>query len=308
MRWFLNTTVARDNVSISKIVVGERHRKELGDIHGLAKSIGEIGLLQPIGVTSAMQLVWGERRLRACEELGWKDIPAVVDPSLDDTLRAMTAQQHENTCRKPFSHTEAVNVAADIEEIIRQQSKERQHEGQKSGGRGNKKLPAKFTGSNGETREKVAAAVGMSHLNLTKAREVVAKGVPALVRAMDSGKVSVDAAAAIATLDKKKQREVMRKGKAAANKAAKQVKEKTERQREAKRVKEDPCDVVAERWAKAIHAALVPVNSVRGDLGGGKEWARTQTKKNLKAMAKELELVIGMYQQWLSEIREVIDE
>ena len=34
---------------IDRIVGGERHRRDLGDIAGLARSIREVGLLHPIG-------------------------------------------------------------------------------------------------------------------------------------------------------------------------------------------------------------------------------------------------------------------
>lgn len=75
-----------------------------------------------------------------------------------------------------------------------------------------------------------------------------------------------------------------------------------------RRGRQDPCDVVAARWIKSIHDALVPVNSVRRDMGGGREWARTWDRKNLTKMAKELRFVIGLYQQWLTEIEEVVNE
>lgn len=48
---------------------------------GLARSIEERGLLQPIvvrRVAGGYQLLMGERRLRACELLGWKRIPAII--------------------------------------------------------------------------------------------------------------------------------------------------------------------------------------------------------------------------------------
>ena len=36
---------------ISEIQLGNRHRKDMGDIEALAQSIQEEGLLQPIGIT-----------------------------------------------------------------------------------------------------------------------------------------------------------------------------------------------------------------------------------------------------------------
>ena len=39
---------------IDTIVVGVRHRKDMGDIDGLMRSIEEVGLLQPVHVFSVL--------------------------------------------------------------------------------------------------------------------------------------------------------------------------------------------------------------------------------------------------------------
>lgn len=52
-----------------------------GELDELRRSIGEKGLLQPILVRQTpdgFQIVAGERRLRACRELGWETIPGTV--------------------------------------------------------------------------------------------------------------------------------------------------------------------------------------------------------------------------------------
>ena len=59
-----------EDVDITDIQIGDRYRKELGDIEGLAASIKEQGLLQPVGVTANNDLVFGERRIRAFQHLG----------------------------------------------------------------------------------------------------------------------------------------------------------------------------------------------------------------------------------------------
>ena len=64
-------------VKIADIELGERHRKDMGNLQALAKSIELHGLLQPIGVTPDKQLVFGERRIRAVQEiLGRSEIEA----------------------------------------------------------------------------------------------------------------------------------------------------------------------------------------------------------------------------------------
>ncbi len=58
----------------------------------LAQSIKTYGLLQPILVRrheKGYQLVAGERRLRACKLLGWKQIPAIIRDINDSAMAAM---------------------------------------------------------------------------------------------------------------------------------------------------------------------------------------------------------------------------
>ena len=75
-------------VRIADIQIGERHRKDMGDIEGLARSIDEIGLLHPVVVRPDGTLVAGERRIKACLLLGWQDIPVTVI-DLDAIIRAV---------------------------------------------------------------------------------------------------------------------------------------------------------------------------------------------------------------------------
>jgi N6-adenosine-specific RNA methylase IME4 len=56
------------SLPISQITVGQRHRRDLGDIDGLAASIAEVGLLQPIAVTFDGHLIAGGDWLRGQTE------------------------------------------------------------------------------------------------------------------------------------------------------------------------------------------------------------------------------------------------
>ena len=68
----------KEVVQIADIKIGARHRKDMGDIAGLADSIDSIGLLHPIVVTPDWTLLAGRRRLEACRLLGWVEIPVTV--------------------------------------------------------------------------------------------------------------------------------------------------------------------------------------------------------------------------------------
>src|SRR5215831_13294642 len=65
-------------VPIEEIKIGERHRNDLGDLAGLASSIEKFGLLQPIGITPARELVFGLRRVAAYRLIGKSHIPARI--------------------------------------------------------------------------------------------------------------------------------------------------------------------------------------------------------------------------------------
>ena len=70
-------------IPITKIVVQNRIRKDFGDISELAKDIEENGLINPPVVNKNYVLLAGERRLRACESLGWSQIPVTMMDTRD---------------------------------------------------------------------------------------------------------------------------------------------------------------------------------------------------------------------------------
>ncbi len=80
------------------------NRRILGDVSELAKSINEIGLLNPISVTKDFILIAGLHRLEACKSLGWSDISANV---LDvDDITTQLAEIDENLVRNELSALE----------------------------------------------------------------------------------------------------------------------------------------------------------------------------------------------------------
>ena len=98
-------------MNIKDIKIGDRFRKDLGDIKTLASSIQEIGLLQPIVVNQDNELIAGQRRLEACKLLGWTEVPTTI-VNLDDIIKG---EFHENTVRKGFTLSERVAILLEIE-------------------------------------------------------------------------------------------------------------------------------------------------------------------------------------------------
>src|SRR5262245_47606303 len=106
---------------ISSIVVGRRHRRDLGDIAGLAKTIDELGLLHPVVVQADGTLVAGERRLAACRSLGWQTVPVTV-VNLTDIVRGEFA---ENAHRKDFLPSEIDAIRRALEPLEKAAAKQR---------------------------------------------------------------------------------------------------------------------------------------------------------------------------------------
>lgn len=146
---------------IDEISVGERARKTVGDLGDLQRSIEAVGLLHPIVVDEAKQLIAGERRLEACKALDWETI-AVHVVRLKDVLRG---QCDENVVRMDFRLSEKDAIADALEERERLAAKQRMLAG--------KKEPSgKFPEGQGQSRDKVAKAVGTSARSLKKIHEV----------------------------------------------------------------------------------------------------------------------------------------
>lgn len=189
---------------ISDIKIGERHRKEMGDLKALAASITETGLLQPVGITEDNTLVFGERRLRACRDvLGLKEIEVrIVDlPSI------VVAENAENEVRKDFTPSERVAIARAIADEIGDRRGINQHnkEGRQEIG-------------NPRTDDFAAKKAGFGNREtFRQAEAVITKADPELVEAMDSGKVSIFAAHKALKEAPEKQREVARTGRTIAD-------------------------------------------------------------------------------------------
>jgi len=161
------------DVPIDQIIVGDRARKDVGHMGGLQASIEVLGLLHPLVLNSRHELVAGFRRLTAVKLIGWKTVPCMIVGTLDDAIMAMRAELHENICREPMRPTEAIELGKRIEAIEKPEAKRRQkdHGGTAPGKPLNTsgKLPEV---KKGDTRDKVAAAVGISGKTYDKIKQV----------------------------------------------------------------------------------------------------------------------------------------
>ena len=96
--------------SVSTIVVGERHRRDTGDLTPLMDSLKRVGLLQPVTITPDGYLICGYRRLEAAKKLGWSTLRVWVRSGISDELTRLLAERDENVTHKPPSNLEAAHL------------------------------------------------------------------------------------------------------------------------------------------------------------------------------------------------------
>lgn len=97
---------------LQDIVIGNRVRRDMGDLEALANSIKRHGLLHPVVVKADGTLIAGQRRIEAVRRLGWDEIPV----TMIDVNDLLAAENDENCERKDFAPTEAVEIGRLIEE------------------------------------------------------------------------------------------------------------------------------------------------------------------------------------------------
>ena len=199
-------------IKISHIKVGDRFRKDFGDLQGLADSIAELGQLHPIGVDSNYNLIFGERRIKACELLGRDTVEGSVI-HLDSLIKGEFA---ENEFSKGWTVSERVAILEAIGNF----------------GQGARTDTCQNLGK--FNRDEAAARAGLGNKETARqAKKVVDDGSPELIEAVDDGRVSVSAAADVATLPKDEQSEVVAKGEKEILQKAKEIRaEKAKKRRE----------------------------------------------------------------------------
>lgn len=110
----------QSEVAVEFIQIGDRIRKQTGDLEILKKSIARIGLVHPIVVDENYRLLSGYRRLESVKQLGWKKVPIKILMISADSARKEW-EIEENLCRKDFSVQE-LKIAEEILNFIRNKS------------------------------------------------------------------------------------------------------------------------------------------------------------------------------------------
>lgn len=161
--------------TVASIMVGRRHRTDLGDIDVLAASIDRDGLLQPLTITPDGLLVCGARRLAAIKNLGWRKVNVWVRSGISDRLGHLLAEQDDNVLHKPLTQVEAAALYRELKTLMAEDAARRQAaarfstENQPADDGGAQFAPPPH-GPLGKSREQAAAMIpgGASHTTLDK--------------------------------------------------------------------------------------------------------------------------------------------
>ena len=150
-------------IAIDAINMEDSVRSSTSDISDLLATIAEVGLLEPIAVTEDHRLVFGSRRLRACQQLGWTQIPACVVPK----AQRFRMQEIENKARKDLTLEEKVTLGQRIEASLNlQRGRPRKQEEN----RAKNSAPS-------ETKDEKKVAHGPPFSDEVKARDIAAEQV-----------------------------------------------------------------------------------------------------------------------------------
>lgn len=182
---------------------------EGAEFDALVADVAKQGLLEAI-VTLDGNILDGRNRYRAC-------VAAGVEPHFEvfEGADPVAFVVSKNVARRHLDESQRALAAAKIATL--------QHGGDRS------KSPI----GDLKTQAEAATILNVGKRSVERAREVLNEGAPELVRAVEAGRVSVSAAADVATLPKVEQTEIVAKGEREILEAAKRIRaQKSEAKRE----------------------------------------------------------------------------
>lgn len=104
------------SIAMESIVVGERFRKDYGDITTLAESIQAEGLIHPLVIDGDHNLIAGGRRYQAILKLGWEKVDCHYYYELSEKARRRL-ELAENLHRKEITWQEQSNLTYEIKRL-----------------------------------------------------------------------------------------------------------------------------------------------------------------------------------------------
>lgn len=188
-------------------------RMSEAEFSALKADISEHGIREPIW-TWRGQVIDGRHRERACDELGLA-CPAREYGGDESTLVQFVVSL--NLHRRHLDESQRAMVAGRLANL--------------PAGR-----PSETASIEAITQTQAAELLNVSRPSVQRAREVIERGAPELVQAVERGEVSVSAAATIAEVPKVEQAQIVARGEREILEAAKAIRTKKAEERRAERV------------------------------------------------------------------------
>jgi len=173
-------------ININQIKISNRIRKDFGNVEELANDIKENGLINPPVLTPDYTLIAGERRIKACNLLGYNQIEVNI-MTVRDYEHQLKLEISENENRKEFSFSERIDWAKKLEQIEQVKAKERMNNGKEINPSEN--LPQ------GRTSDIVAEKSGFgSGKQFEKAKFIAENATPETIKQLDEKQISIHSA------------------------------------------------------------------------------------------------------------------
>ncbi len=200
------------------------------EFQALKADIDQYGQREPVWLYEG-KVIDGRHRVRACDELGRQPRTEVYD-GFDAVAFVVSLNLH----RRHLSESQRSLVGAKIANLSH----------------GQKRADTAIA----VTQSDASAQLNVSEDSIQRAKKVIADGSDELVHAVESGKVSVSAAATIAQAPKEQQREIVAKGEREILQAAKEIRAARGEVRRAERIEKiveiskgnAPLGQIAERY------------------------------------------------------------
>src|SRR5262245_42535374 len=106
------------SMKINDIQIGKRYRKNATRIEELADSMAIHGLMQPVGINTKNELVFGAKRIYAAMRLGWQEIECKVFDVEVGSLEAKVMEYSENKDREGWTDSEKVTILKDLRDTF----------------------------------------------------------------------------------------------------------------------------------------------------------------------------------------------
>lgn len=111
-----STRLPYHSIRMTDIKIGDRFRKDYGEVDQLAESIKQDGLLQPLVIDEEFRLLAGGRRYQAVQKLGWEFVDCHYIYELDDITKRRI-ELVENLQRKELTWQEQSKLTKEIQRL-----------------------------------------------------------------------------------------------------------------------------------------------------------------------------------------------